>query len=98
MPVLPEPNFQPPFYLFNGHLQTMLPSVLRKVKNIIYIRERISTPDNDFLDLDWSVVGSEKLVILSHGLEGDASRPYIKGMVKAMNSTGFDALAWNYRS
>lgn len=98
MPVLPSPNFTPPFYLFNAHLQTMLPSILRTVADVTYQRERINTPDQDFLDLDWSRIGSNKLVIVSHGLEGDASRPYVKGMVKAANAAGMDALAWNYRS
>ncbi|HSI89920.1 MAG TPA: alpha/beta fold hydrolase, partial [Adhaeribacter sp.] len=98
MPVLPAPDLKSPFYLFNGHLQTILPSLLRSVKNVTYRRERLTTPDQDFLDLDWSEVGSEKLVILSHGLEGDAGRPYMKGMVKTMNEAGMDALAWNYRS
>jgi predicted alpha/beta-fold hydrolase len=40
----------------------------------------------------------ERLTILSHGLEGSADRPYIRGMVKALNRAGSDALAWNFRS
>ncbi|GGK63840.1 alpha/beta hydrolase [Rufibacter glacialis] len=63
-----------------------------------YRRERITTPDQDFLDLDWSQVGAGTLVVLSHGLEGDTHRPYMKGMVRAMNKAGWDALAWNFRS
>lgn len=98
MPILPAPEYQKPFYLFNGHLQTIMPSILRKVQNVSYTRERIPTPDHDFLDLDWAKIGSDKLAILSHGLEGDAGRPYIKGMVKALQMAGIDALAWNYRS
>jgi predicted alpha/beta-fold hydrolase len=100
MPVLPSPEFPAPFYLFNGHLQTILPGILRSVDEVTYKRERIATPDHDFLDLDWSVAAtpSDKLVIVSHGLEGDSYRPYVKGMVKAANQGGLDALAWNYRS
>ncbi len=98
MPVLPSPDLQPPFYLFNGHLQTIFPSILRTVNDVIYQRERVTTPDQDFLDLDWSEVDSDALLILSHGLEGDAGRPYIKGMVKTFNAAGISALAWNYRS
>jgi predicted alpha/beta-fold hydrolase len=62
------------------------------------LRERISTEDNDFLDLDWSRVDSKKLVILSHGLEGSSRQCYILGMVKEFNARGWDALAWNFRS
>ncbi len=63
-----------------------------------YKRERLLTPDQDFLDIDWSCVGSDSLIVLSHGLEGDTARPYMMGMVKAFNARGVDALAWNYRS
>ncbi|MDX5442428.1 MAG: alpha/beta fold hydrolase, partial [Hymenobacteraceae bacterium] len=98
MPVLDTSAHKSPFYLFNGHMQTIVPALFRTVEGVEYVRERIETPDKDFLDLDWSRIGSDKLVVLSHGLEGDAGRPYIKGMVKAMNAAGADALAWNYRS
>ncbi|GAA4440463.1 alpha/beta fold hydrolase [Pontibacter saemangeumensis] len=97
MPVLPSKH-KAPFYLFNGHLQTIVPSLFRQVVGVQYQRERVATPDDDFIDIDWSVVGSDALLILSHGLEGDTGRPYITGMVKAFNLEGIDALAWNYRS
>lgn len=97
MPLLPSKH-RAPFYLFNGHLQTIVPSLFRQVKGVLYERERLHTPDDDFIDLDWSVVGSDALLLLSHGLEGDTGRPYITGMVKAFNAIGVDALAWNYRS
>ena len=90
--------YKAPLYLFNGHLQTIVPALFRSVTGIIYSRERILTPDHDFLDLDWSETGAKTLAILSHGLEGDSSRSYILGMVKALNGQGIDALAWNYRS
>lgn len=98
MPVVPSAYTSRPRYLFNGHLQTIIPNMLRQVKEVAYERERIVTPDEDFLDLDWSRVGSGQLTIVSHGLEGSAGRPYIKGMVKALNEAGSDALAWNFRS
>ncbi len=90
-------NYSPPFILFNRHLETIYPALFRRVSIPVYQRERISTPDNDFLDLDWLKQGSQKLVILSHGLEGNSQRAYIKGMAKALFQGGFDVLAWNYR-
>jgi predicted alpha/beta-fold hydrolase len=98
MPVITQSTYKAPAYLFNGHLQTIIPSAFRKVEGIRYVRERIETADGDFLDLDWSKTGSEKLVILSHGLEGSADRHYMKGMAKAFHKQGWDALAWNCRS
>ncbi len=101
MPLVTDSRYQPPFYLFNGHLQTIVPSLWREVPDVHYRRERVETPDGDFLDLDWSRLkeaAAATLCIVSHGLEGDASRPYVRGMVRALNQAGFDALAWNYRS
>lgn len=83
--------------MFNGHLQTIFPSIFRKVNIKNLIRERIITPDNDFLDLDWAETGSKDLVIISHGLEGNSQRPYVRGMMKAFHDIGYSALAWNFR-
>lgn len=80
-----------------GHLETIYPTLFRNVKLQAYKRERIVTPDNDFLDLDWLKQGSQKIVIISHGLEGNSHRAYMKGMAKAFYDQGFDVLAWNYR-
>lgn len=97
MPLIKSSTFLPPFYFRNNHLQTLYSATLRKVSGVGYSRERIQTPDNDFLDLDWSKVDSNKLAILSHGLEGSSRSSYIFGMTKALNAAGFDCLAWNYR-
>lgn len=102
MPLLRTSN-DSPFWLPDGHFQSIYPSVFRKVKNVSYSRMRIVTPDNDFLDLDWAYTKktSEKkapLVILSHGLEGNSTRQYILGMVRLFVAQGYDCLAWNFRS
>ncbi len=90
-------NYKAPLFYRNRHVHTIIPTLLRKVEDVSYQRERIDTPDDDFLDLDWSKVGSNSLAIISHGLEGHSDRAYVKGMVRAMNDEGIDALAWNYR-
>ena len=90
-------DYQPPFWLFNGHLQTIVPSQFRSVRDLTYTREIITTPDDDFLLLDWAGKLSDKLVVISHGLEGDSYRPYIKGMARAFVKKGYQALAWNFR-
>ena len=90
-------NYLPPFFLFNPHLETIFPALMRRVILSPYTRERISTPDDDFLDLDWLQKESDKLVIISHGLEGNSQRPYVKGMAKALHDNGYDVLAWNFR-
>ena len=98
MPVIATSQYRPPALLKNSHLQAIFPHLFRRFKDPEYQRERISTPDNDFLDLDWSLSqGNQKLVIISHGLEGHSKRGYVLGMVKALNLAGFNALAYNYR-
>ena len=98
MPVIHRSSYRPPFLFKSGHLQTLYPTMARKVKGVVYQRERIFTPDDDFLDLDWSRSGSRKLVVLSHGLEGNTGRQYMLGMAKMLNRHGWDVLAWNYRA
>jgi len=63
-----------------------------------YERERITLADGDFLDLDWLDRGSRKLVVLTHGLEGDSRRTYVLGMARIFQQNGWDVLAWNCRS
>jgi len=97
MPPMVTSDYRAPWPFRNGHLHTIYPSLFRRVNGVVYRRERIGTPDDDFLDLDWSQVGGDSVAIISHGLEGDAQRTYVKGMVRAMNRVGVDALAWNFR-
>ena len=89
--------YKPPFFLFNKHLETIYPSLLRKVNFTFQQTERITTPDNDWLEVSSSSLKSDKVVIISHGLEGSSDRPYIRGMAKAFFEKGFDVVAWNYR-
>lgn len=98
MPILSSSYSSPPFYYLNGHLETIIPSIWRKVEGINYSREKIDTPDGDFLNLDWSKVGGSQLLLISHGLEGDSQRHYVRGLVKLFNQHGLDVLAWNNRS
>ncbi|MBK9016932.1 MAG: alpha/beta fold hydrolase [Saprospiraceae bacterium] len=98
MPLIPHSTYRRSPLLLNGHFETIAPNVLRKVKGIDYERERITLPDGDFLDLDWLDRGSRKLVVLTHGLEGDSSRTYVLGMARIFHQNGWDVLAWNCRS
>lgn len=97
MPIVAVSGYRAPRFFRNSHIQTIFPSIFRKVDGVNYSRERLNTPDDDFLDIDWSRVDSKRLGIVLHGLEGDSKRSYIKGMVRALNRRGWDALAVNFR-
>ncbi len=97
MPLISHSTYIPPPLMRNGHLQTLYPVLFRRVPGIRYARERITTPDDDFLDLDWARVEADRAVIVLHGLEGSSSRLHVRGMVRAINRRGWDALALNLR-
>ena len=97
MPVVANSTYVPPPLLANGHLQTILPTLFRRVSGVVYVRERISTPDDDFLDLDWAANGSKRIAVIAHGLEGDSKQAYVLGMVRALVRSGWDAVVWNAR-
>ncbi|NGX37719.1 MAG: hypothetical protein K1000chlam2_00881 [Chlamydiae bacterium] len=96
MPIISS-KYKAPLWIGGKHAQTIIPSLFRKVTGVHYLRERISTDDEDFLDLDWSRVDGKKLAIISHGLEGCTTQAYVLGMVKELNARGWDTLSWNLR-
>ena len=86
------------YKLLNGqHVETMFPGLLRSVTPPAFETVRITTPDDDFLDLDYYRSNANKLVIVSHGLEGNSQKPYMQGLAKACVGNGFDVICWNYR-
>lgn len=98
MPIIESSSYKSSPFYFNGHVETVIPSLLRKITGIAYQRERLELADGDFLDLDWLKNKNKKLIIISHGLEGSSERHYSKGMAKYFFQRGWDALAWNCRS
>jgi hypothetical protein len=96
MPLLPS-DYEAPPLLRGGHLQTLYASLARRVDFEYARRERIATSDGDFLDLDWSPTGADRVVVLTHGLEGSAARGYMRGMARALHRRGWDVVAWNLR-
>ncbi len=96
MPVVTS-TYKAPALLHNGHVQTIIGAFLRHRYRIAFDRERLELDDGDFLDLRWLRQGHDRLAILSHGLEGNAEQSYVRGMAAALNSAGWDALAWSFR-
>ena len=96
--MLIETTFKPAWWLNNGHLQTLYPALMRKTPPPPGLRrERLITPDNDFIDIDWCGKGKQALVILLHGLAGSSQSSYIKGLQFALLAQGFRSVALNFR-
>jgi predicted alpha/beta-fold hydrolase len=93
-------SYTPPPFLDGGHRQTLYASLVRRVNFTYGRRERIETPDDDFLDLDWAEAGAEgnrRIAILTHGLEGSGHRKYMRGMARAFVRQGWTVCALNLR-
>lgn len=59
-----------PIWLPGGHLQTIYGAVSARYHHIRFVRERVITPDGDFIDLDWTAPG-----IFSDRLASSESAP-----------------------
>jgi predicted alpha/beta-fold hydrolase len=86
------------FPFSSGHVQTLFPFVFRRRARVPYERRRLETSDGDFVDLDWSCTGSDRLALILHGLEGNSRSTYVLGMARAARHHGLDVLAMNHRS
>lgn len=97
MPVI-ESTYKPMFFFKKGFVSTVYSGLVRRI-TLKQVRERITLKDGDFLDLDWSysIEKSKKLIILLHGLEGHAQRPYVTGAAQLFNKNGIDAVCVNFR-
>jgi predicted alpha/beta-fold hydrolase len=96
--MLTKTTFKPAWWLSNTHLQTIYPALFRKEPNPPdYRRERVTTPDRDFIDLDFCGIGEKPLVMLIHGLTGSSESGYIKGLQSALHKQGLRSVALNFR-
>ena len=92
-------SYRPGIIFRNGHLSTIYSALFRNVAGREQHRERLELPDGDFIDLDWSSAGepTDRVLILLHGLEGNAQRPYMLGSARLFNNHQFDVCAVNLR-
>lgn len=98
MPIV-ESSYKPRFLFKNGHFSTVYSGIFRQINGVKQERERIVLKDQDFIDLDWSFAlqKTNKLIILLHGLEGNAQRPYMLAAAKLFNQNNIDAVCINFR-
>ena len=94
------PAFAAPWWLRSAHAQTIGARLLRRRKPHGIRRERVTTPDDDFLDLDFSGDFDEPraIVLLQHGLEGSALRGYALNIYHELAQFGIASVGLNFRS
>ena len=99
MTASPTP-YRPPFWQFNGHLQTLWPvwKTLR-LPPFAWPRQRWNTPDGDFIDVDCIHQGASDapVVILFHGLEGNSQSHYARTMAHALAVVGWTGYVPHFR-
>lgn len=90
-------SYVAPTWLPGGHAQTIYPLLIKPLPPA-YRRERWSTPDGDFVDVDW-VDGDDRqpLLVLFHGLEGSSTSHYAASLMHALRERGWTGLVCHFR-
>lgn len=91
--------YRPAWWIPSRHLQTIWSRAFRRRIEVPTCRARWTTPDGDFLDLDFmdGPVGSPQLLVI-HGLEGSSNRKYVRGLLSLACERGWRGVALNLRS
>lgn len=96
-----EPKaFRAAWWLRGAHRQTIGGKFLRPRMSLPLERERLETPDGDFLDLDFTARprADAPVVLVLHGLEGSARRRYVMLTYQELLARGLHAVGLNFRS
>jgi hypothetical protein len=100
-PVEGNGAFRPPWWGRNRHIQTIWGPLFR-ADRLPLRRERLSTPDGDFVDLDWLDGNGDATrvptLLVLHGLEGSSRSHYVSGLLRVGRAAGWHGVALNFRS
>jgi predicted alpha/beta-fold hydrolase len=93
-----------PYWLPGGNLQTIWSALYaRRVfgPEPVFRRERWTTPDSDFIDVDWLVGSSDSpghpLMVLFHGLEGSSRSHYSEAFADFAQEQGLAYVVPHFR-
>lgn len=92
--------YRAPRWLPGGHAQTIWGSLAARRERVPpLVRGRWATPDSDFILVD-TLAGPETapLVVLFHGLEGDAGSHYAEALMAALARHGWRGAVPHFRS
>lgn len=91
-----------PRWLPGGQLQTVLPALISRPADRAPAlrRERWTTPDGDFIDVDWleaPTPPAAPLLVLFHGLEGSSRSHYAQSVLAACAAAGWQCAVPHFR-
>ena len=91
-------HYRAPAWLPGGHLQTIYPATCIAKPPVAYRRERWTSSDGDFIDVDF-VDGQpgKPLVVLFHGLEGSSNSHYARSLMAALRERGWSGAVPHFR-
>ncbi len=95
--MLTKSKFQPAWWLRNPHLQTLWAAKVHPAPWPAVTRERLSTPDGDFVDLDWSARSDGPVVAIFHGLTGSYKSRYVRSIMSVLQSRGYQTVLMHFR-
>lgn len=100
MPYIKESKYDKsiPFLHKNKHFSTIYAAKVKRFSAPKYQSEKLELEDGDFLNIDYTLSSSQKVVILCHGLEGNSQRTYINSCADYFLNQNFSVFAWNNRS
>jgi len=90
-------SYSAPWWLPGGHLQSIWPS-LRPPPRVSMQRSRWSTPDGDFVDVDFGGDPmAQRLLVVFHGLEGGSNSHYARALAGYAESHGWRVAMPHFR-
>ena len=94
-------DFSPPWWLANGHLQTLLPRLLYRKRPFQGRWQTFTLSDGDMLDLCWHehalASPTRPLLVIFHGLEGSVDSPYVWQLMQAAKNQQWDSVVMHFR-
>ena len=94
-------QFRAPWWQPGGHVQTIWAALYAKAGvSPAWQRERWDTPDDDFIDIDFSshpAGANAPTLVLFHGLEGSSSSHYAKALAQVCAQRGWHLAVPHFR-
>lgn len=92
-------DFIPSSWAKNRHIQTIWPRFIQRRLPLNYTTERVTLPDNDFIDVAFGPAPSKLtgVVAMFHGLEGSIRSHYANDMMAALSVNGWQVVMMHYR-